>query len=67
MSLPFKALVIDDEPAARRLMKSLLQDHSDSVEVIGEAGTRKEAIAEIEILKTGLVILDIQMPNLKSF
>lgn len=67
MSLPFKALVIDDEPAARRLMKSLLQDHSDSVEVIGEAGTGQEAIAQIELLKPDLVFLDIQMPDLTGF
>lgn len=34
----FKAIVIDDEPAARRLIKNLLQEHKDVVEVIGEAG-----------------------------
>lgn len=67
MNLPFKALVIDDEPAARRLMKSLLEDYSDSVEVIGEAGTGEEAVARIEELKPDLVFLDIQMPDLTGF
>ena len=31
MSQLFKAIVIDDEPAARRLMKSLLQEHAETV------------------------------------
>lgn len=67
MSQPFKAIVIDDEPAARRLMKALLQEHRDMVEVIGEAGNGREAIAKIEELKPDLVFLDIQMPDLTGF
>lgn len=67
MNQVFKALVIDDEPAARRLMKSLLQDHTDVVEVIGEAGTGSEAIQLIEQLHPDLVFLDIQMPDLTGF
>jgi two-component system LytT family response regulator len=45
--------VIDDEPAARRLMKNLLQEYSDVVEVIGEASNGKEAIEKIEKLRPG--------------
>ena len=67
MNRPFKALVIDDEPAARRLMKSLLEDYSDTVHVIGEAGTGEEAVLQIESLKPDLVFLDIQMPDLTGF
>jgi len=63
----FKAIVIDDEPAARRLMKSLLLEHSDVVEVIDEAGNGAEAIRKIEGLKPDLVFLDIQMPDLTGF
>lgn len=67
MTQPFKALVIDDEPAARRLMKSLLDDYRDTVEVIGEAGTGEEAVARIEALQPDLIFLDIQMPDLTGF
>ncbi|MEO7394283.1 MAG: response regulator [Chitinophagaceae bacterium] len=67
MSLLFKAIVIDDEPAARRLMKSLLEDHKDVIEIIGEAGNGREAIAKIEELKPDVVFLDIQMPDLTGF
>ncbi len=67
MNPRYKALVIDDEPAARRLMKSLLQEHADTVEVIGEAGTGQEALRQIEALKPDLLFLDIQMPDLTGF
>ena len=67
MNQLFKTIVIDDEPAARRLMKNLLQEHSDVVEVIGEASNGKEAIEKIEKLRPDLVFLDIQMPDLTGF
>jgi two-component system LytT family response regulator len=67
MSLQYKAIVIDDEPAARRLMKSLLQEYSEIVTVIAEAGTGGEAIQKIEYLNPDLIFLDIQMPDLTGF
>lgn len=67
MNQLFKAIVIDDEPAARRLMKNLLQEHNDIVEVIAEAGNGRDAIALIEELKPDVIFLDIQMPDLTGF
>src|SRR6266540_7146447 len=67
MNQVFKAIVIDDEPAARRLMKSLLLEHRDVVEVIAEAGNGRDAIQKIEKLKPDLIFLDIQMPDLTGF
>ncbi|HEX7903142.1 MAG TPA: LytTR family DNA-binding domain-containing protein [Chitinophagaceae bacterium] len=67
MNPVFKAIVIDDEPAARRLMKNLLQEHNDVVNVIAEAGTGREAIEKIETLQPDLIFLDIQMPDLTGF
>lgn len=67
MNQVFRAIVVDDEPAARRLMKSLLEEHADVVTVVGEAGNGKEAIAKIEELNPDLVFLDIQMPDLTGF
>jgi two-component system LytT family response regulator len=55
MNQLFKTIVIDDEPAARRLMRNLLQEHSDVVEIIGEASNGKEAIEKIGKLKPDLV------------
>lgn len=67
MSPLFKAIVVDDEPAARRLMKNLLQEHADVVQVIAEAGNGGEAIRKIEELNPDLIFLDIQMPDLTGF
>ena len=59
--------MIDDEPAARRLMKNLLTPYQDIVVVIDEAGNGREAIEKIEALKPDLIFLDIQMPDLTGF
>jgi two-component system LytT family response regulator len=67
MNQLFKAIVIDDEPAARRLMKNLLKEHDDVVEVIDEAGNGRDAIEKIERLKPDVIFLDIQMPDLTGF
>ena len=67
MNQLFKAIVIDDEPAARRLMKNLLKEYDDVVEVIDEAGSGREAVEKIERLKPDVIFLDIQMPDLTGF
>ena len=67
MNQPFKAIVIDDEPAARRLIKNLLHDHSHVVNIVAEAGNGRDAILKIEELKPDLIFLDIQMPDLTGF
>jgi two-component system LytT family response regulator len=67
MNQLFKAIVIDDEPAARRLMRNLLREYDDVVDVIAEASTGKEAIEKIESLDPDLIFLDIQMPDLTGF
>jgi two-component system LytT family response regulator len=67
MSQVFKAIIIDDEPAARRLMRNLLGEHTDILEVVDEAGNGREAIRKIEEHKPDLIFLDIQMPDLTGF
>ena len=67
MNRLFKAIIIDDEPAARRLMKSLLQEHRDVLEVVGEAASGREALEKIDSLRPDLIFLDIQMPDLTGF
>lgn len=67
MSRLYKTIVIDDEPAARRLMKSLLAEYPAIIQVVDEAGTGEEAIRKIEQQKPDLIFLDIQMPDLTGF
>jgi two-component system, LytTR family, response regulator len=67
MNQVFRAIIIDDEPAARRLIRTMLEEHHDTVHVIAEAGNGKEALRKIEEMKPDLIFLDIQMPDLTGF
>ncbi len=61
-----KALVVDDEPLARRELRRLLAAFP-SVQVVGEAGNIDEARERIEALSPDVVFLDIQMPGGTGF
>ena len=61
-----RALIVDDEPLARRRIKSLLA-HDSSVEVIGECSDGYKAVNFISELKPDLVFLDVQMPAMDGF
>jgi two-component system LytT family response regulator len=56
-----RALIVDDEPLARKRLRELLAD-VDSVECIGEAVDGASAVAAIDSLKPDLVFLDVEMP-----
>ena len=61
-----KALIVDDEPLARRELRRLLVAHP-SIQIVGEAGEIDEAHERIESLAPGVVFLDIQMPGGSGF
>src|SRR6202011_4112685 len=61
-----KALIVDDEPLARRELRRLLAAHR-SIQIVGEAGDIDEARERIESLAPGVVFLDIQMPGGTGF
>ena len=61
-----KALIVDDEPIARRVLREDLEQLSD-VEVLGEASDGKQALLQIEKLKPDVVFLDLQMPVMSGF
>lgn len=61
-----RALIVDDEPAARQRIRDLLKSVED-VEVIDECVDGPKAIASISSLKPDLVFLDVQMPYVDGF
>jgi two-component system, LytTR family, response regulator len=61
-----RALVIDDEPPARRELRRLLNDFP-WVEVVGEAGNVEQAAEMIATLAPDLLFLDIRMPGGTGF
>ena len=61
-----RTLIVDDEPAARRVLREELELIS-GVEVAGEADNGRSALAQIEKLQPELVFLDLQMPVMSGF
>jgi two-component system LytT family response regulator len=61
-----KAMIIDDEPPARRELRRLLAGFP-WVEIVGEAGNVDQAAEMIEMLTPELLFLDIQMPGGSGF
>jgi len=62
-----RALVIDDEPLARRGIRQNLESAAPDVEIIGECKNGREAVAAVEKQKPDLIFLDVQMPLLDGF
>ncbi|MDH5476564.1 MAG: LytTR family transcriptional regulator DNA-binding domain-containing protein [Cyclobacteriaceae bacterium] len=61
-----KALIIDDEPLARDVIKSYLNHHND-IEVLAECENGFEGVKAINELQPDLIFLDIQMPKISGF
>jgi two-component system LytT family response regulator len=61
-----KVILIDDEPLARQLLKSFLQQHNE-FEVVAECGDGFEGFKSIQELGPELIFLDVQMPRLNGF
>ena len=61
------ALVIDNEPLARKRMISLLEPYSSEIEILGEAGSGAQAVKMIHETMPDVVFLDIQMPDMDAF
>jgi len=60
-----KAVIIDDEPLARSLVRDYLKPYP--IEVIGEGGNGFDGVKLIQTLKPDLVFLDVQMPKITGF
>lgn len=57
------ALIVDDAPQARTLLRLMLaQEHTD-IQVVGEAADLQEAIDMIAKYKPAIVFLDVEMPR----
>ena len=64
--MPITALIVDDEPLARKRMRKLLRA-ADDVTVAGEAAGGEEALSVIAERRPQAVFLDVQMPGLNGF
>ena len=56
-------LLVDDYPAMRQLLRDILERYSD-IQIIGEAGTGEEAVAQAATLNPSVVVIDLQLPTM---
>jgi DNA-binding LytR/AlgR family response regulator len=61
-----RALIVDDEPLARRGVLLRLRRFKD-VEIVGECNAGLSAVAKILELSPDVVFLDVQMPGMDGF
>jgi two-component system, NarL family, response regulator NreC len=57
-----KLVVVDDHAVVRSGLRLLL-DAQDDIEVVGEAGTAKDAIFRARAMKPDVILLDVVMPG----
>ncbi len=63
---PFRAVIVDDEPAAREAVSTFLADEP-RVEIVGEAGDGDAAVEVVRRTAPDLLFLDVQMPDRDGF
>ena len=61
--VPVRVLVVDDEPAVRRFLRSSLQTRGYQ---ISEAQTGEEAISSVAASRPDIILLDIGLPDLSG-
>ena len=57
-----KLIIVDDHSLFRRALATLFNSQPD-FEVVGEAGTIKEALSLVEIQRPDLIIMDLGLPD----
>jgi two-component system LytT family response regulator len=61
-----RALIVDDEPLSRRIIRAFLRDET-AVKIVGEAANGLDAVLQILEQRPDLVFLDVQMPEMDGF
>lgn len=62
-----KAIIIDDEERARRVLSSMLEEYCSDVEVVSLCNNVPQGVLEINRKKPDVVFLDIEMPDYSGF
>ena len=63
---PLRALIVDDEPLARRRLRTLLKDEA-GIAIVGECDDGPSAVAAARRHAPDVMFLDVQMPGMSGF
>jgi len=61
--MSFKAIIIDDEKAARTLLQAMIEKYCKDIEIVATCEDLPNGVKSIRKLKPDLVLLDIEMPG----
>jgi len=62
-----KTVIVEDEIAAREVLKSYIAKYCPQLAIVGEASNSKDAISILHEVKPQLVFLDVEMPFGNAF
>jgi len=61
-----RTLIVDDEPLARDVIRTHLNDEPD-IQLVGEAGDGPSAVDKVKVLAPDMLFLDVQLPGFDGF
>ena len=62
-----RAIIVDDEQKAAKLLKLLIEEIADDIEITAVYNDSAEALANIDTSDVDVLFLDIHMPNMSGF
>lgn len=62
-----KAIIVEDEKNSQELLKELIKEYCEGVEVVDIAGNVADALESLDAYKPNLVFLDIELPDGDGF
>lgn len=65
--MPLNTIIVDDEPAARSMLRQIILEYCPMITLVGEATDVKSAVKLINKQAVNLVFLDIEMPEENGF
>lgn len=64
-SSAIRIMIVDDHPVVRTGLQTMLESE-DGIEVIGTAGSGREALAALQHLSPDVILMDLRMPEMEG-
>lgn len=64
MAAGYRALVVEDDPAIRRLVEKLLARHKVQIDVVADG---RQAIEHLRKTRYSVIVLDLMVPEVNGF